>query len=95
MLVHEVPPLYLEVVEYMSPNTLELIPTFFTCSSPSPSPEYHSSRAMDHLMMYDISLDLGHVDNLFDMLKGNMLDVIGPQVPWEATIHPLIIYMHT
>ena len=27
-------------------------------------------------MLCDLSLDLGHVDHLFDMLKGNVFDVI-------------------
>jgi len=76
MLVHEVSPPYLELVEYLSHKPLDLIPTPLTSSSPSPFLEHHSPRLTDYHVMCHPSLDLGHVNNFFHMLKENMLDVI-------------------
>ena len=76
MLVHKAFPLCLKLVKYMSPNPVDLISTPVTCSSPSPSHEHYSPGPTDYRVMWDLSLDLGHVNNFFHMLKENMLDVI-------------------
>jgi len=43
MLVHEVPPSCLKLIEYMSPDSFDLIPTSLTCSLRSPPLEHHSA----------------------------------------------------
>ena len=94
MLVHEVSPPCLYLVEYMSPNPLDLIPTSLTCSSPSPSPEHRSPRLTDYHVMCNLSLNLGLVNNFFHMLMENMLDVIWSLGTFGG-YNPLILFMHT
>ena len=69
MLVHVVSPPCLELVEYMSPIPLNLMPTSLNCSSTTPSLKRHSSRPPDYHVMCNLSLDLGHVNNYFHMLS--------------------------
>ena len=58
------------------PNTFSMILASLICSTPSHSLELHPCNPIDYHVMCGLSLDLGHVDHLFDMLQGNMLDVI-------------------
>ena len=76
MLMHKIPPPCLGLVKYMSSNHLDSIPISLACSSPSPCPEHHLSRPIDYHVMCNLSLDLGYIDHLFDMNKGNVLYVI-------------------
>jgi len=66
----------LELVEYMCPNSLDLILILLPFSSLPLSPEHHSSKHMDYHVMCDLTSDFGHMDTLFDMLKGNVVDAI-------------------
>ena len=42
------------------------------CSQPSISPEYSLDTPIDNLKIYDSNVDLGSVDNMFNMLGGNV-----------------------
>ena len=48
-----------------------------TCLSPSVFPKPPVSKPIDCRMMWDLSLELAHVSHLFDIHKGNVLDVKG------------------
>ena len=54
----------LELVKYISPNSLEVSLTSLTYSLPSPFPEYCLSKFMDYHVMFDLNLVLIHVAHL-------------------------------
>ena len=72
----EVPPPYLEPIDHMSPDPLDLIPTSMTCSPPFLSLMHEILRPFDYFVSNDVHDDLGHMDHLLNMPKGNALDVI-------------------
>lgn len=76
MLVHEISPSYLELVEYVSPNPLDLMSASLTSSPSSPSSKHKFLRPFKSFVINDPNEDLGHVNHLLDILKGNALDAI-------------------
>ena len=68
--MHEVPPLYLKHVEYVSPNLFDLILSFLACLPPSPSLMHEFLRTRDPFASNGVNVDLDLMINLFDMPKG-------------------------
>jgi len=64
----EVPPPCFELVEYISPNLFNLIPTCLICSPLSLSPSHEFWRHLDSFMSNGINVGSDLVVNLFDML---------------------------
>jgi len=66
-------PPYLELIEYLSPNSLDLIPTSLTCSPTSLSSMYEFLRIIHSCVSNDVNVDSGLMDNLFNMLKEDLI----------------------
>ena len=95
MLVHEISPPYQRLVEYMSADSFSMILTSLICSLP-PSPTHHLSRPINYYVTCDLSLDLGHIDHLLDMLEGNTFDVswsLGTLRGYNASLDPFHAYL--
>jgi len=54
------------------PNSLDHTNASPTCSQPSIFPEYYLDAPIDNLKICDSNVDLGFVDNMFNMLGGNV-----------------------
>ena len=67
---HEVPPPCLELVEYMSLDAFNLIPTSLPYSRSSSSPMHEFMRPLTSFVNNAINVDLGLMDNLFDIFQG-------------------------
>jgi len=58
----------------MCPNPLDLILTFLSCSPPSTFPMHDFLRILDSFVSSDTNVVFDLEDNLFDMLKGTVID---------------------
>jgi len=62
---HEVPYPCLQLVEYISPNPLNLNPASLTCLPLPPSPTDTFLRPLPSFVINDINVDSGLIDNFF------------------------------
>jgi len=58
------------------PNPLYQSHVSSMCSQPSCFPEYYFNVPIDNFMICDSNVDLGREDNMFDVLGGNVANLL-------------------
>ena len=80
----------------VSHTSLELVPTSFSYSPPSPSIESALVKPMDHYVITDLHDDVGPVDIKTEQLNGmaNEFDrFLGNYRGYNPSIDPRVLYM--
>ena len=93
---HEVPISCLKLFEYISPDPLDLIPASLTCSTPFPSPCMRFLRHLNSFISNDTNVGSDLEDNLFDIPKGNAIDVnwsLGTFAAYNSCLYASRVYV--